>query len=145
MVIAHAAWDTALSKITYLYNNSVFCEMDALKGARFVQIPFSASTLSPRNAPAALDLAIASLHVRRGTVTPVRASGVSSFAPAAFKSHISNLVCTLEANKLKYETDAFGMATSPASQATSSDTTSRARSSYAILPGLMASLIAWFS
>merc|ERR1719253_950818 len=136
MVIAHAAWDTALSKITYLYNNSVFCEMDALKGARFVQIPFSASTLSPRNAPAALDLAIASLHVRRGTVTPVRASGVSSFAPATFKSHISNLKCTLEADKVEYEKSAFGVQ-AQGSQGTqapvSTDTTSSARSSYAIL------------
>ena len=43
--------------------------MDALKGARFVQIPFSASTLGPRNAPAAVDLAMAALHVRTGSLT----------------------------------------------------------------------------
>lgn len=62
--------------------------MDALKGARFVQIPFSASTLGPRNAPAAVDLAMAALHVRTGSLTATRESGVGSFSPTFLQSHI---------------------------------------------------------
>ena len=66
--------------------------MDALKGARFVQIPFSASTLGPRNAPAAVDLAMAALHVRTGSLTATRESGVGSFSPTFLQSHIEGRV-----------------------------------------------------
>jgi hypothetical protein len=137
MVLAHAAWDTAVSKLTYLYNHTAFCGMDAIKGARFVQIPFSATTLSPRNGPAALDLAIASMHVRTGTTTPVRTSGVSSFAPATFKAatEFSGHKCTLDATKVLYETTALVGQTQ----------TSHAKSTYAFLPCVLASLMAWIS
>jgi len=103
IVVVDASWDTALSKITWMYNHTDFCKMDALQGARFVQIPFSASTLGPRNGPASLDLAIASLHVRLGTTTEVRESGVKSFKRKEFESHIAGLKCVLDKDKVKYD------------------------------------------
>jgi iron complex transport system substrate-binding protein len=103
MIIIDASWDPALDKITWLYNHSGFCDTDVVKGARFVQVPFSASTLSPRNGPAALDLAIASLHVRTGSSTAVRESGVSSFNPASFQQHTKGLKCTTDQQKVKYD------------------------------------------
>lgn len=114
MVVVDASWDTALGKLTWLYNQSDLCGMDALKGAHFVQIPFSASTLSPRNGPAALDLAIASLHVRTGSLTAVRESGVSSFNPQQFRAHIEKLQCTLEKEKVKYDILTDGITTTKA-------------------------------
>jgi len=103
MIVVDAFWDTALDKVTWLYNHSGFCAMDIVKGARFVQIPFSASTLSPRNGPAALDLAIAALHVRLGSMTAVKKSGVSSFNPQQFHEHTKGLKCNLEKEKVKYD------------------------------------------
>jgi len=105
LIVVDAAWDTALSKITWLYNHSEFCPMDALKGARFVQIPFSASTLGPRNAPAAVDLAMAALHVRTGSLTATRESGVGSFSPTFLQSHIEGLTCTTNPAVLVYTDD----------------------------------------
>jgi len=110
IVVVDAAWDAAWDKITWLYNHSGFCSMEVLEGARFVQIPFSASTLSPRNGPAALDLAIAALHVRTGSVTPVRESGVSSFNPQTFQAHIEGLKCTLDTEKVMYDIVSDGTA-----------------------------------
>jgi iron complex transport system substrate-binding protein len=135
-VIADAAWDTGLDKITWLYNNSDFCNFEAVQGARLVQIPFSATTLSPRNGPAALDLAIASLHVRTGSVTPVRESGVSSFALTTLQSHIAGLRCPLVSAQVVYtdatsNTDTTGAPSntgtnSPTNGATSNTDTSSA-------------------
>jgi hypothetical protein len=102
MIIVDASWDSALSKITWLYNHSDFCGTDVLKGARLVQIPFSASTLSPRNGPAALDLAKAALHVRTGSLTPVQKSGVSSFSPQILESHTAGLKCTMQKDMVLY-------------------------------------------
>jgi hypothetical protein len=96
IVVVDAAWDTALGKITWLYNHSAFCGMDALKEARLVQIPFSATSLSPRNGAAALDLAAASLHVRLGTATPTGESGVGSFNPGYLRTQTSGLRCGLD-------------------------------------------------
>jgi len=102
MIIVDASWDSALDKITWLYNHSEFCGTDVLKGARLVQIPFSASTLSPRNGPAALDLAKAALHVRTGSLTPVQKSGVSSFSPQMLESHTAGLKCTMKKDMVLY-------------------------------------------
>eukprot|EP00747_Dinoflagellata_sp_TGD_P066790 gnl/TRDRNA2_/TRDRNA2_154980_c0_seq2.p2 gnl/TRDRNA2_/TRDRNA2_154980_c0~~gnl/TRDRNA2_/TRDRNA2_154980_c0_seq2.p2 ORF type:complete len:143 (+),score=12.92 gnl/TRDRNA2_/TRDRNA2_154980_c0_seq2:160-588(+) len=74
-----------------------------IKGGRLVQIPFSATTLSPRNGPAALDLAIAALHVRLGALTAVRKSGVSSFNPNTLKEHTKGLKCSLEWTQVMYD------------------------------------------
>lgn len=119
MVVIDADWDKALDKLTWLYNQSELCAMDALKGARLVQIPFSASTLSPRNGPAALDLAIASLHVRTGSLTAVRKSGVSSFNPQQFREHTKNLLCNLDKEKVKYDIITDGTTTGSSSSTTS--------------------------
>jgi hypothetical protein len=105
LIIAHASWDTALSKVTWLYNHSSFCDLDAIKGARLIQIPFSATTLSPRNGPAARDLATAALHVRIGATTPIRESGVRSFEGerVSFNTAIQGGYCNLVAEKLEYD------------------------------------------
>ena len=96
IITVDAAWDTALKKINWLYNDTAFCQMDALRGARFVSIPFSASTLSPRNGPAAHDLALAALHVRLGTLTASRQSGVSSVNPHMLQLQTKNSKCPLQ-------------------------------------------------
>jgi hypothetical protein len=81
IVVVDAAWDSAASKIQWLYKDEEFCKLDVLKAARFVSIPFSATTLSPRTGPAAFDLAIAAIHVRTGVSTPAQESGVGSLNP----------------------------------------------------------------
>ena len=43
------AWDPATSKIDYLFDHVEFCNALFVESAKFVTIPFSASTLSPRN------------------------------------------------------------------------------------------------
>lgn len=103
IVVVDASWDSAWDKLTWLYDRTTLCGMEALQGARLVQIPFSATTLSPRNGPAALDLAIASLHVRTGSVTPVRESGVSSFNLTQFRQHIFGLSCAFVDGKVNYD------------------------------------------
>jgi len=105
LVVADAAWDTALSKITWLFDHEEFCNLDVMQGARFVQIPFSATTLGPRNGPAALDLAIASLHVRTGALTATRESGVSSFNPHALETHVAGLKCSMVKEKIVYDAE----------------------------------------
>merc|ERR1712048_701883 len=105
IVVVHASWDTALDKIQWLYNHAELCDLDVMKGARFVQIPFSASTLSPRSGVATLDLAIASLQVRTGSLTTTGASGVSSFTPQFLATNTEGLACALkEADVPKYRT-----------------------------------------
>merc|ERR1712151_1257307 len=96
-VVVDAAWDTALSKIQWIFNHTEFCDLDALKGARFVQIPFSATSLSPWNGPAVMDLATASVYARTGTMLPGQESGVSSFGPEYFESNIQGLACAFNA------------------------------------------------
>jgi hypothetical protein len=103
MIVVDAAWDTALDKVTWLYNHTDFCGMEALKGGKMIQIPFSATTLSPRNGPAALDLTIASLHVRLGALTATRKSGVGSFEPKMLREHTKGLKCSLVAADVVYD------------------------------------------
>jgi hypothetical protein len=98
IVVVDAAWDTALSKLTKLYDNDNFCDMDAVKGARLVRIPFSATEPGPRNGPAALDLAIAAVHVRTGAMAAVRESGVSTFEPHTIEVNTQGLRCTSNAS-----------------------------------------------
>jgi len=108
LVVVDAAWDTAMSKIEWLYNDSTFCEMEAVRAARFVSIPFSASTLSPRNGPAAHDLALAALHVRLGTLTSSLESGVVSFNPFSLRDATKNLRCPLQMGSVVYVDDGDG-------------------------------------
>lgn len=102
IVVVDASWDTASEKIEWLYNHSAFCELGVLKSARLVSIPFSASTLSPRSGPAALDLARAALHVRCAKQIPQLESGVSSFSPSYLRSLTANLACPLSAQFTVY-------------------------------------------
>jgi len=104
-IVVDAAWDTAISKLTWLYNHSEFCKMDSIKAARLVQIPFSATSMGPRNGPAAHDLAVAALHVRNGDVTSSHKSGVGSFSPAYLASELKNLACTVDMNSVVYDGD----------------------------------------
>jgi iron complex transport system substrate-binding protein len=122
LIIAHASWDTALSKVTWLYNHSSFCDLDAIKGARLIQIPFSATTLSPRNGPAARDLATAALHVRIGATTPIQSSGVSSFDGdrVSFNAAIAGTTCNLVAEKLEYNISDLYTVTDATTDTTSS-------------------------
>merc|ERR1712107_913795 len=100
IVVVHANWDTALSKIQWMYNHAELCDLDVMKGARFVQIPFSASTLSPRSGVATLDLVIASLNVRTGSLTSMRESGVSSFQPEYIAVNTVGLACVLKEDEV---------------------------------------------
>jgi iron complex transport system substrate-binding protein len=105
IVVVDADWDSGDSKIEAMYDDAGFCELDALKHARFVKIPFSATTLSPRNGPAALDLAIASLHVRAGENIPTQRSGVTSFTAATLQSLTAGKKCPVQLSDMVY-TDA---------------------------------------
>ena len=68
IVLAHASWDTWEEKVEYLHNRSSSCEASVVQRGAYIQIPFSASTLGPRNGVAALDLALAALHLKTGSV-----------------------------------------------------------------------------
>jgi len=105
LVVVDAAWDTADAKIEFMYSHADFCNLEALKKARFVKIPFSATTLSPRNGPAALDLAVASLHVRAGTDFSTHKSGVTSFTAANLATLTAGSLCPVSAADMVY-TDA---------------------------------------
>jgi len=102
IVVVDAAWDSAAEKIRWLYNDEEFCQLDVLKAARFVSIPFSATTLSPRNGPAAYDLAIAAIHVRTGITTPAQESGVASFNPYFLQAESECGRCPLSMNDVVY-------------------------------------------
>merc|ERR1712187_923996 len=98
--------DPALeTKITWLHNDSQFCEMDALKAARYITVPFSASGAGPRNGATALDLATAALHVKQGLQISTQKSGVSSFSPEVLKNHTKGMVCSMKTEDLVYKTD----------------------------------------
>jgi len=105
VVVVDAAWDSAIDKIKYMYNDAEFCRLDVLRAARFVSIPFSATTLSPRNGPAAYDLAIAALHVRTGSHTVTQQSGVGSFSPYFLQAETGCTRCPLRPEYAVY-TDA---------------------------------------
>jgi len=103
IVVVDAAWDTAIDKIRYLYDDAAFCQLDVLRAARFISVPFSATTLSPRNGPAALDLAVAALHVRTGSHTATQRSGVGSFSPYFLQAETSCRRCPLSMSYVVYD------------------------------------------
>jgi len=106
IVVVDAGWNSAEKKVKNMYNDARFCELEALKAARFVKIPFSATTLSPRNGPAALDLAIAAIHVKKGPGNFTHKSGVSSFSQANLQSFTAGLKCPVVKAKDMVYTDA---------------------------------------
>jgi iron complex transport system substrate-binding protein len=103
IVVVDAAWDTAIDKIKFLYDDAAFCQLEVLRAARFVSIPFSATTLSPRNGPAALDLAVAALHVRTGSQTATQESGVTSFSPYFLQAQTACSSCPLVMTYVVYD------------------------------------------
>ena len=67
-VIVDASWDSAIEKIDFLHDHSGFCGASFVQRADYITIPFSASTLGPRNGAAALDMVTAAIHVTTGDV-----------------------------------------------------------------------------
>merc|ERR1712216_368495 len=106
IIVVDAAWDTAMSKIEYLYDHNEFCTLEALTQARLVKIPFSATPLSPRNGPAALDLATASLEVRFGIRGDLIKSGVSFFDIPMLKEKTKEMKCTVSDDAFDPKDDA---------------------------------------
>jgi iron complex transport system substrate-binding protein len=99
--------DPALeTKITWLHNHTQFCHLDAVKQARYITVPFSASGSGPRNGAAALDLATAALHVKQGLQISTQKSGVSSFKPKVLEEYTKNMHCPMKHQGLVYTTDA---------------------------------------
>ena len=93
MIIVDAAWDTAISKIDYLHNRSDFCDARVVQQADYITIPFSASTLGPRNGAAALDMVAAAIHVTTGDATMNFQSGVDFFDNEMLTEHTASLRC----------------------------------------------------
>ena len=94
MVIVDAAWDPAMKKIEFLHNHSeALCEAPFVKQAEYIKIPFSASTLGPRNGVAALDMVSAAIHVITGSVAMNFQSGVAFFDPDELKKKTDGLKC----------------------------------------------------
>ena len=94
MVIVDAAWDPAMKKIEFLHNHSeALCEAPFVKQAEYIKIPFSASTLGPRNGVAALDMVSAAIHVITGSVAINFQSGVAFFDPDELKKKTAGLKC----------------------------------------------------
>lgn len=92
-VIVDAAWDTALSKIEFIHNHTGLCGARAVTTANYVTIPFSASTLGPRNGAAALDMSSAALHLTQGGSAINFNSGVSFFPAGYLENRTAGLRC----------------------------------------------------
>ena len=93
IVLAHASWDTWEEKVEYLHNRSSSCEASVVQRGAYIQIPFSASTLGPRNGVAALDLALAALHLKTGSVEIDMKSGVTFLGADVLSAKTANLMC----------------------------------------------------
>ena len=85
-----------------MFNHTEFCNAAFVESAKFVTIPFSASTLSPRNGKAALDLAAASLHVNDGEAVQNYQSGVRYLDPEILKEQTMSLRCPLNLDDVVY-------------------------------------------
>ena len=93
MIVVHADWDTAEGKIKWMHNRSDFCSANFVKKADYIKIPFSASTLGPRNGVAALDLLSAALRLKTGSVELNFKSGVEFFETDWVKQKTAGLMC----------------------------------------------------
>jgi hypothetical protein len=91
MVVVDASWDSAVAKIEFMHNHSSFCTARVVREAAYITIPFSASTLGPRNGAAALDMASVALHLTGGGAPLNFKSGVSFIDP----DHLQNLTTAL--------------------------------------------------
>ena len=102
VVVVDAAWDPALGKIDFMHNHTDFCGARFVKNADYISIPFSASSLGPRNGAAALDMASAAVHVTTGDKTVDFQSGVTFFDPNLLMSHTASLKCPLLPENVQY-------------------------------------------
>ena len=102
MIIVDAAWDPAITKIDFMHNHSSFCDAGFVQRADYITIPFSASTLGPRNGAAALDMASAAIHVTTGQVMPNFESGVSFFDADVLINRTAKMLCPIDTNSVSY-------------------------------------------
>ena len=85
-----------------MHNHSDFCGARFVKQADYISIPFSASSLGPRNGAAALDMASAAVHVTTGDKTVDFQSGVTFFDPNLLANHTASLKCPLLLENVRY-------------------------------------------
>ena len=102
MVVVDAQWDPALGKIDFMHNHTDFCGARFVQKADYISIPFSASSLGPRNGAAALDMASAAVHVTTGASMTSFQSGVTFFDPYQLASHTASLKCPLVLENVAY-------------------------------------------
>ena len=102
IVVVDAAWDSALEKIDFIHNHSGFCNARFVMRADYITIPFSASTLGPRNGAAALDLASAAIHVTTGNIMMDHESGVSFFDPLLLQNRTAGMRCPINPENVVY-------------------------------------------
>ena len=95
MVVVDASWDPAITKIDFMHNHSGFCDARFVQRADYITIPFSASTLGPRNGAAALDMVNAAIHVTTGATTMNFESGVTFFDPAVLEARTAGMMCPI--------------------------------------------------
>lgn len=98
IIIVEFAWDSALGKVEWLHNHSDLCTARAVQRADYIKIPYSASTLGPRNGAAALDMAAAVIHVITGGGGLNFQSGVEFFDPNVLASTTAGLLCPIDAD-----------------------------------------------
>ena len=105
MVLVEAGFNPSLDKIRFLYNHSDFCKQRYVQRADYIKVPFSASSLGPRNGAAALDIVTAALHVTTGGGSGSAMnfqSGVDTFDPEILAAHTAGLRCPVDLDKVKY-------------------------------------------
>ena len=85
----------AITKIDFMHNHSGFCDARFVQRADYITIPFSASTLGPRNGAAALDMVNAAIHVTTGATTMNFESGVTFFDPAVLEARTAGMMCPI--------------------------------------------------
>ena len=102
MIVVDASFDPALEKIEFMHNHSLFCNSRFVRQADYIKVPFSASTLGPRNGAAALDIVSAALHVITGSMELNGESGVDFFDPLMLADRTKDLKCPVDPSKVKY-------------------------------------------
>ena len=102
MIVVDASWDTAITKIEHLHNHTLFCAAPFVQHASYITIPFSASTLGPRNGAATLDMVSAALHVTTGSAMMNFESGVSFLSPALLEGKTAALRCPVKLQDVVY-------------------------------------------
>ena len=102
MIVVDASFDPAMGKIDFMHNHSLFCNTRFVRNADYIRVPFSASTLGPRNGAAALDIVAAALHVITGSMELTAQSGVDFFDPEMLATRTAKLACPVDPSKVRY-------------------------------------------